>query len=77
MCVTVLTGKQIRIKRIELDFNLSRFARTLNVSKTWLSLVETGKESGLPLRTKATLYFHQRENAGRKPCGDVIQTVYV
>ena len=63
MCVHVMTGKQIRIRRIEHDLSLSDLARILEVSKTWLSLVETGKESGLPLRTKATLYFHQREVA--------------
>ena len=63
MSVCVMTGKEIRIRRIELDIKLTELAEILEVSKTWLSLVETGKESGLPLRTKATLYFRQREDA--------------
>ncbi|GEM_PF-3240144 len=61
MCVAVLSGKQIRIKRIEHDLSLGAFAEKMQVSKTWLSLVETGKEGGLPLRTRATLYFLQTE----------------
>jgi hypothetical protein len=55
--VVILTGKQIRLKRIEHDLNLTDFARKMNVSKTWMSLVETEKESGEPLRAKATLFF--------------------
>lgn len=55
--ISILTGKQIRIKRIEHDLKLTEFARKMGVSKTWMSLVETGKESGEPIRAKATLFF--------------------
>jgi hypothetical protein len=55
--IAILTGKQVRLKRIEHDLNLTAFARKMGVSKTWMSLVETEKESGEPIRAKATLYF--------------------
>jgi transcriptional regulator with XRE-family HTH domain len=55
--MNILSGKQIRLKRIEHDMKLTEFARKMGVSKTWMSLVETGRESGEPIRAKATLYF--------------------
>jgi transcriptional regulator with XRE-family HTH domain len=55
--IAILTGKQVRLKRIEHDMNLTTFARKMGVSKTWMSLVETEKEFGEPIRAKATLYF--------------------
>lgn len=59
----ILTGKQLRIKRIQHDMSLTDLARNLNVSRTWLSLVENERESGEPLRSKATLYFiHLEKN---------------
>jgi len=58
----ILSGKEIRIKRIVHDLSLTQLAEKMNVSRTWMSLVENARESGQPLRMKATLFFLTIEN---------------
>ncbi len=59
--VQILSGKQVRLKRIEHDLSMNELARKLNVTPTWMSLVENGRQSGEPVRSKATLFFQQIE----------------
>ncbi len=59
--VQILSGKQVRLKRIEHDLSMNELARRLNVTPTWMSLVENGRQSGEPVRSKATLFFQQME----------------
>ncbi len=59
--VQILSGKQVRLKRIEHDLSMNELARRLNVTPTWMSLVENGKQCGEPVRSKATVYFQQIE----------------
>ena len=61
----ILSGKEVRIKRIVHNISMKQLAEDLNISRTWLSLVENQKVKALPLRTRASIYFFNLE-AGKE-----------
>ena len=58
----ILTGKEIRIKRIEYGVTTLDLCNVLEISRQWLSAVENGKVNGEPTRLRATLYFNGIKN---------------
>ncbi len=58
----ILTGKEVRIKRILHNISMKKLSEDLNISRTWLSLVENQRVKALPLRTRASIYFFNLES---------------
>lgn len=55
----ILTGKQIKLIRIEKGILQKVLAERLGVSRVHLSMVESEKRDGLKARYKATVYFQE------------------
>jgi len=58
----ILTGNELKIKRIKHKIKQADLAVILNVSKIHLSRIENNKTSGLKYLLKATEYFNKLES---------------
>ena len=59
--INILSGKEIRIKRLQNDIKSDDLAKILNITKSYLLRLETGHENARNIRAVATLYFNQLE----------------
>ncbi|MED3912838.1 helix-turn-helix transcriptional regulator [Peribacillus simplex] len=58
----MLTGKQLKIKRIMLDIKAIHIAELLEVHRSYISILESGKQNiPLHIRTKWESYLNKRE----------------
>ena len=57
----ILTGNQIKQKRIQFAISQKELAKLFNLTNVYISYIESGKKEALKTRLKITEYFNKLE----------------